>query len=376
MKKHILYFLCLIIFFAITGCQPKWSISFSTTDKTIQFDQEGFIDLKKRFPDNEYCEGLSLEQVLYEEGIEIVDSVDIKTKTGEQLNFPWKESAGYLCLNEKGEINFQDDLFRTTEIIVHDVILPQSYIHITDITTTALAALGLPHDDLPGNVLVDGSYEHVVLIFLDGFGFEKFQYASQNGMVDALSNSENIYSGITFYPPRTVTGSAAVLTGLPPKLNGVDQGTIRKTDSLTIFDRAKEAGISSEAIEGDALAFNLRNTNVELSGDRDLNGGTDDNVFANAINAIETRMPRLLWIHFHGIDDAGHSYGPESSLVNEKIIEINSYLQLIYSELPEDTLIIYFADHGMHEVDEEGRLGNHGHLIFEDMVIPVIIQSK
>ena len=44
--------------------------------------------------------------------------------------------------------------------------------------------------------------------------------------------------------------------------------------------------------------------------------------------------------------------------------------------LPEHTLIIIFADHGMHQVNEEGRLGKHGHLVERDMLIPIIVVVK
>jgi predicted AlkP superfamily pyrophosphatase or phosphodiesterase len=115
---------------------------------------------------------------------------------------------------------------------------------------------------------------------------------------------------------------------------------------------------------------------VILSGDRDLNGSTDDNVFSNAEDVIKTNMPDLLWIHFHGIDDSGHSFGPDSEQVNRKIIEIDSFYGKIINMLPENTLIIAFADHGMHLVNEEGRVGNHGNLIYDDMVIPVFVETK
>jgi predicted AlkP superfamily pyrophosphatase or phosphodiesterase len=107
-----------------------------------------------------------------------------------------------------------------------------------------------------------------------------------------------------------------------------------------------------------------------------LNGGTDDNVFINAEEVIKSRMPDLLWVHFHGIDDSGHTYGPESQQVDDKIVEVDNYYGRLISILPENTLIIAFADHGMHPVTEEGRSGNHGNLIFSDMVIPIILEIK
>ena len=45
----------------------------------------------------------------------------------------------------------------------------------------------------------------------------------------------------------------------------------------------------------------------------------------------------------------------------------------LLATLPEDTMVIAFADHGMHRVQQEGRLGDHGHLIERDMLIPIWI---
>jgi len=56
----------------------------------------------------------------------------------------------------------------------------------------------------------------------------------------------------------------------------------------------------------------------------------------------------------------------------------------LLAALPADTLIVIFADHGMHRVEpalsvaegEEGRLGNHGNLIERDMFIPIFVAAK
>jgi predicted AlkP superfamily pyrophosphatase or phosphodiesterase len=44
--------------------------------------------------------------------------------------------------------------------------------------------------------------------------------------------------------------------------------------------------------------------------------------------------------------------------------------------LPQGTLVVLFADHGMHDVDEEGRLGNHGNLVERDMFIPILLVTR
>ncbi|MGC9468352.1 MAG: alkaline phosphatase family protein, partial [Anaerolineae bacterium] len=64
---------------------------------------------------------------------------------------------------------------------------------------------------------------------------------------------------------------------------------------------------------------------------------------------------------------------PEEEAV---IREVDAAVSEILAALPDNTLILIFADHGMHEVEEEGRLGNHGNLIERDMFIPIWITSK
>jgi hypothetical protein len=376
MKRWDLSLITLLVLILLAGCQPTWSVEISSNLSSFNFTRYDFNGLFERFPENEYCEDLLLEQVLYENGIEIIDSVNIIADTGEVLKYSWFDAAKSLCMRKNGELSTENGILRPVEISIKEVEIDTNHVHITSITPTVISALGLRADMVPRKALVEREYEYVVLIFLDGFGFEKYQYALENDLINFVGDSDQVLQAISVYPPRTITGTAAVITGLLPKENGVDRGGIRKTDSTTIFDIASEYGITSTAIEGESLAFNLRNTEVILSGDRDLNGGTDDNTYNNAMEVISGPMPRLLWIHFHGIDDLGHTYGPDDPILDEKIIEINGYLKQIYAALPEDTLIIYFADHGMHAVHEEGRLGNHGHLIIEDMLVPVIIKTK
>jgi arylsulfatase A-like enzyme len=52
---------------------------------------------------------------------------------------------------------------------------------------------------------------------------------------------------------------------------------------------------------------------------------------------------------------------------------VDAALGQILDALPERTLVLMVADHGMHLVSEESRLGNHGHLIARDMLIPIFV---
>jgi predicted AlkP superfamily pyrophosphatase or phosphodiesterase len=232
--------------------------------------------------------------------------------------------------------------------------------------------LGLPAPaETTGDVLTDVRAEHVLLLFLDGFGYVRTTEALADGLIPTLAALPAPQRALTVYPPSTSVASAAILTGAEPKDNGVDRRGIRITEAETLLDVAAEAGLSVEAVEGNALAFNMRNAEIELSGDKDGNGSTDDNVLTNALAVLETGMPNLFWVHFHGIDDAGHTYGPGAPKEAATIREVDAAVGKILDALPANTLVLIFADHGMHTVDEGERLGNHGNLIARDMFIPI-----
>ena len=45
-------------------------------------------------------------------------------------------------------------------------------------------------------------------------------------------------------------------------------------------------------------------------------------------------------------------------------------------QLPENSMVITFADHGMHSIRNSDDKGNHGNLIAEDMVVFIHILIK
>ncbi|MFA9422922.1 MAG: alkaline phosphatase family protein, partial [Sedimentibacter sp.] len=78
----------------------------------------------------------------------------------------------------------------------------------------------------------------------------------------------------------------------------------------------------------------------------------------------------FIFVHFHGIDDRGHSYGPEADETMLYIKLIDSYI----SELSNiwDGTIILTADHGMHETENGGT---HGECRYSDMVVPYFLKN-
>jgi hypothetical protein len=372
--KLITVIVLITLSLVLTACQPNWQIQvFNGSREVGQITKEDVAFYLEK--STEETEGVLLDQFLYNLGFTLIDEISFTLDNESEDSFIWDEIAEVTTLSENGAITIGDQTFTPTSLSITPSPLSTSIERsIMDIAPTIASSLGLPElPDAIGEVHTSFKAHHGVMILLDGTQYATMQTLISEGYLPFLQSIGEIQQGLTIYPPVTVASSASLLTGAPPKITKVYGHGYRSTETTTLFDIATEAGLSVTAIEGASLPFNLRNADTILSGDRDGNGWSDDNVYTNVIDVIETAMPDLLYIHFHEIDDMGHSYGPYSEEYKDAMIRVDSYLEGIISALPEDTLIAIFADHGMHETDDGG---NHGALIASDLIIPIIFLEK
>lgn len=365
-----------LVMVALSGCGPAWQATIAAPDGGgFAVDARLLKDLAD-FADEE--KGVPLERLLWMAGHAVIEELVVIEPEGAQHAFEWPAHAEDAWWRKDGQVAIGDDLFPVSRIEVQaPALLSQVQANITDLAPTIAAALGLPVPaQATGQALDAPEASRALILFLDGFGYLRYAESRAAGLIPNLAALPEPLVSTTAYPPCTRVGTAALLTGAPPEMNGVNERSIRETDSETLFDVASAAGLRVVAVEGEALAFNMRNTEVQLSGDRDGNRGTDDNVLTNALAVLDTGMPDLFFVHFHGIDDAGHTYGPGTPEEEAKIREVDTAVGQLFEALPAGTLIVVFADHGMHHVEEEGRLGNHGNLIARDMFIPIFVTKK
>jgi len=368
---HSLTLLALALLFCLAGCRPAWEATVFAPDGSAFLVDSKVLASLSGFAEEGH--GLPLERVLWTAGHRVIEHLIVSGPEGARHEFDWAAVADDAWWEKDGKLSIGGESLPVSHLEVEPPpLLEQVEADITDIAPTVAGALGLPSPaQATGRALEAPPASHVLLLFLDGLGYVRYVEARDTGLIPNLAALGEPLVGLTVYPPCTNVASAALLTGAPPQVNGVDQRGIRKTEVETLFDVANAAGRQVVAVEGEALAFNLRNAEMQLSGDRDGNGSTDDNVLANALAVLDEGMPDLFFVHFHGIDDAGHTYGPNAPEEEAVIHEVDAAVGQLLAALPADTLIIIFADHGMHVVEEEGRLGNHEHLIERDMFIPV-----
>jgi len=380
MHKSTNIFLLLTLLAILAGCGPAWQAAIIQPDgDPFLVDKTVLESLDDFAVESDGQTQIPLERVLHAAGHRAIERLALVDADAARVEFEWAAVADDtpLWLND-GQVAIGGEEFAISYLQVEPpAMMGQVHANIADIAPTVAAALGIPAPaQATGQALATPPAKHALLIFLDAFGYVRYTEAMNDGLIPYLATLDAPLVALTVYPPSTAVASASLLTGAPPTVNGVNQRGIRKTEVETLFDVASGAGLRIVAVEGDALSFNLRNAELELSGDRDGNGGTDDNVLANALEVLQEGMPDLLFVHFHGIDDQGHNHGPDAAAERAKIGEVDAAVEQIIRATPPDTLIVIFADHGMHAVDEQGRQGNHGHLIERDMFIPIFIITK
>jgi hypothetical protein len=323
--------------------------------------------------------GVPLERVLVAAGHAAVETLNVTSELEDgNTSLEWAPAAGSAWWLDDGSLLVGEKSLRASRLDIEPPpLLEHAQASITDIAPTVSTALGLRlPEQATGRALESLPVDRAVLIFLDGFGFVRYTEALAQGLIPNLSAlGEPLVATVT-YPPITSVSTASLLTGAGPEVHGADRRGVRKTETETLFDVASSAGLEVVAVEGESLSFELRGAELQLSGDLDGNGTTDDNVLTNALSLLREGARDVFFVHFHGIDDAGHSYGPGAPEERAAIQEEDTAVGQILELLPEHTLIIIFADHGMHQVNEEGRLGNHGHLLERDMFVPIFLAVK
>lgn len=371
--KRTAFLLCLLL---LLGCSAGWQAVVVGPGGT-SLGVNGRL-LRQLAPFSEEVDGravVPLERVLASAGYEAVEQVLAISPDGTRSEFAWADVADLSWWLPDGRLRIGGESFPVARLeVTPPALLSRAAVRITDVAPTVAAALGLAAPArASGRALGVPRAGHVLLVILDGLGFLRYGEAQAEGLTPHLAALGEPQVGLTAYPPVTTVATAALLTGATPAENGVEQRGIRRTEAETILDVVAGAGRRAVAIEGESLSFNLRAADTRLSGDRDGNGRTDDNVLANALAVVQAGMPDLLLVHWHGVDDAGHTYGPGAAEERARIAEVDQAVGTLLAALPPDVMVIVIADHGMHAVAEAGRLGNHGHLLAPDMFIPVWI---
>ena len=321
---------------------------------------------------------ISLMSFLENYNINITDHLTVISSKGESVNFKKAElNNGRLKLGENGFLIIIED----KEIdFVQGLALDIEYYSV-DIATTIYQVLGFTDWVTEGEEIEfsnNTGFNKVILFHLDGFGWQFWENLSTLGIIDLNLNILFNKPGLTAYPPITNVATATMLSGFWPISTGITtrQNHILNVD--TIFDVASRNNFTTEIIEGSVGFIDINADYESWLLDLNSSGSNDDEIFEKTIESLNNSRADVLFSHFHGIDDEGHSYGPNSIEWLSKVEQIFDYLNEIINYIDNETLVIFTADHGMHISDdpEDYRIGTHGECFWDDMIIPIIFARK
>ncbi|MDD2762431.1 MAG: ectonucleotide pyrophosphatase/phosphodiesterase [Opitutaceae bacterium] len=198
----------------------------------------------------------------------------------------------------------------------------------------------------------------VVIISVDGLRPDCLLLADAPVLHGLIKNGAYTMWARTIPAAVTLPSHTSMLTGVTLEKHGIGwngiptPGEPAHPQVPTIFELAARAGYQTAMIAGKTKFGALNKpgtvTFVSIQGDAK---GTDENVAAEAVKIIGRHKPDLLFIHFPGVDGAGHAHGWGSPEQLSAITALDRHLGVVLAALEQaalraSTAIIISADHG------------------------------
>ncbi|HSV49042.1 MAG TPA: alkaline phosphatase family protein [Candidatus Acidoferrales bacterium] len=231
----------------------------------------------------------------------------------------------------------------------------------------------------------------VVLLVVDGFGFNKFlNHHKQNPFLTNLTNKGQVFPITSVYPSQTTNALTTLNTGLTPQEHGLFEyfiylketgiinalrferiGTKTKTKLIeqgfdphlmfngeNIQQKLVKEGIKTFTHMNNANAHNIC-TKLVFEGSTIVPSyKTSDAIVKLRKNIEKNSGAAYFFVHLETLDTISHDYGPQSEEVNAELQTISYLLQkeLVEKLSPQaakETLLLVTADHGGVQVNPE-----------------------
>lgn len=224
-------------------------------------------------------------------------------------------------------------------------------------------------ESLSSEEVIKERNKRVVLIGVDGAG-HNFNENNTPFINSIMSSGASTHEALTSNPTISAQSWGSLFTGLSPDVHKFDNGSItkeRNTSFPTFFKSVHEQ--DEDALLASFCNWSPINYGIieDDIGVHKENPGEDETVTNRVIDYLSNNDPKVTFIHFDGVDHAGHSIGYNTSQYYEAIKVIDKLVERIYNTLVslnriEDTLFMITSDHG-------GNGTNHGGLSYEERYV-------
>jgi hypothetical protein len=205
--------------------------------------------------------------------------------------------------------------------------------------------------------------------YWDGLGWQFLEEAFLSQVIKG--DPGRVRMAFSLYPPETIINYSAMISG----------GLTEIINKHHLFSALDFVGIEYQVLEGEKINF-------PIPGKVKMHSAItpekkDEGIFQSAFSIIKNFHPPLLFLHYHGLDDLNHSFGPYGERTVKYFQRLWQWHQMLRKEWSGNILIV--SDHGAHSIENEAQFnqklitkdtkGTHGDFIFADMAVPVIEQA-
>lgn len=251
-------------------------------------------------------------------------------------------------------------------------------------TTSVVVGLFLYHQAVAAHAAIQGA-EHVVIIGVDGLSPNGIRKAATPSLDKLVKTGAHTFHARGVMPTSSSSNWASMIMGAGPEQHGVTSNDWQ-TNKFEIAPVAVGSSGIFPTIFG-VMREQRRDSIIACFHDWDGFGRLLErnapNVIEHVKDAIETtakatryfkeKKPTFLFIHFDGVDHAGHGFGWDSAQYYKSVELTDSLIGAVLEAIAgagvaEKTVVLVTADHG-------GKGKGHGGATMEEIEIPWIISG-
>ena len=279
------------------------------------------------------------------------------------------------------------------------IILPNYKHCILNTITSILKYYNVPtsHSSLQSlDNKLNTKYKNVVLLILDGMGSHILEKISPNGFFE-----QNKIDCVTSVCPSTTTAALTTYySGRPPYETGwiawsqyfkeygrtIDMFSHKESylsqmpdySRLNVFNGIMKYQTIFERIEESSpnvKAYEVTPGYSEKRSNRTLVADNLDELLAHVNMLCHTPGETFIMAYSDNPDGVLHKFGTNSQESKDFIKSAEIEISKLYSELPEDTILIISADHGHKDIEKSYTLLDYPELQ-ECLIIPASLESR
>ncbi|KAK2723778.1 uncharacterized protein LOC136033694 isoform X3 [Artemia franciscana] len=205
-------------------------------------------------------------------------------------------------------------------------------------------------------------WDQVVLLIIDAL---KYDFMSSIGLTEVYAFSEHNTSHSKFYkfvadpPTTTLQRLKSMTTGTLPTFieaalnfggseitedNIIDQLLRQKSNIIQMGDDTWDSIFPERFLRSYPYpSFDVWDLDT-------VDRGVERQIF----DELKKKDWKLLIAHCLGVDHAGHRYGPNHQEMKRKLKEMDVFVRLVMENLPPNSLLLVFGDHGMTSTGDHG----------------------